>query len=606
MAKTFPDIVNGGAAYVFERRDGTWVQQAKLVATDAAPGDSFGWWLALDGDTLVAAARGADLDGITDAGAAYVFERRDGTWVQQAKLVAADAAPGDDFSWRVAIDDDTIIVTARYDTHSGLYRAGSAYMFVRSGSTWTQQQKIYPADPQYRGRFGQSVKLAGDEALISATRREQEYGSVYSFGRQNGHWTQRQKWFAPDRERYAEFGARLALDGDSLLVSAPEDNVLGLSNSGAAYVYTRQAGTWVHHQKLVASDPAGEAWFGRSVALWRPLAVVGAAALRAPESPGAAYVFVEQGAEWVEVQKLTPGDATSGDYFGQSAAVDGRSLLVGARRHDHGGLVDAGAVYVFGLNSAPVALCSDVSVAAGPDCTAEASVDAGSYHPYGDAISLSQEPPGPYSGVTLVELIVEDGLGAEDRCQALVRVEDLSAPRAFCNAPPTIADDGLPKQFTATTVDNCGPASASVTGHDCHPPVVPVVGKVGASPCVVVSTADTLIIQETGVVGTVISWSLTATDAAGNESSTVCSVLTVAPHHGGLWCRKGGLDLVGWAVYSPQSFEHCYAISARDFMIMPPNGEVTFRAGTSVTLGDGFVVGPGCRFTAEIDPAHAW
>ena len=600
---------------------GQWVEVQELLASPLQARANFGQSMALDGDTLVVGAYAEDLaPDIVNGGAAYVFERRDGTWLQQAKLVAADAASGDDFSFRVAIADDTIIVTARWDTHSGLYRAGSAYAFVRSGSTWTQQQKIYPADPQFRGRFGQSVKLADDEALISASKRELEYGSVYAFQRQDGLWTQQQKWFAPDRERYAEFGARLALDGDSLLVSAPEDNVLGLSNSGAAYLYTRQAGSWAHRQKLAASDPAREAWFGRSVALWRPLAVVGAASLRAPERPGAAYVFAEQGSEWVEVQKLTPGDATSGDWFGQSAVVDGRSLLVGARKHDHGGLVDAGAVYMFTLGSGPVALCSDVTVAAGPDCTAEASVDAGSYDPEGDAISLRQEPPGPYSGVTQVELVVEDVFGVEDRCQALVTVEDLSVPRAFCNAPATIADDGVPRQFTATTIDNCGSASASVTGYDCAPPAyTPEWGQPEdeISPCVVAWSADTLTVQETGSAGTLISWTLTATDASGNEGATLCTVQAVpapiasicgseAQPYGALPAGRAAFDLEGWAIYSPQSFDDCYAIIARDFMIMPPEGEVTFLAGVSITLGDGFVVAPGCSFTAEIDPDRFW
>ncbi len=157
---------------MFTRSGTTWTQQAKLTAADGAAGDQFGYSVAISGDTVVITANADDNDvnGI-DSGSAYVFTRSGTTWSQQAKLTAADGASRDWFGVRVAISGDTAVITADADDDdvNGV-DSGSAYVFTRSGTTWYQQAKLTAADGAAVDLFGYSVALSGDTAVIGAAR----------------------------------------------------------------------------------------------------------------------------------------------------------------------------------------------------------------------------------------------------------------------------------------------------------------------------------------------------------------------------------------------------------------------------------------------------
>ncbi|MGR0481493.1 MAG: FG-GAP repeat protein [Candidatus Electronema sp. V4] len=157
---------NSGSAYVFVRAaDGTWSQQAKLNADDGPADDQFGWSVAVSGDTAVI---GAGLAG-DDSGSAYVFVRAaDGTWNQQAKLTAADRAAFDMFGVGMSVSGGTVVIGAYGDDDKGS-SSGSAYVFVRAaGGTWSQQAKLTAADGAADDRFGSSVAVSGDTAVIGA------------------------------------------------------------------------------------------------------------------------------------------------------------------------------------------------------------------------------------------------------------------------------------------------------------------------------------------------------------------------------------------------------------------------------------------------------
>ena len=217
----YPDNGAGsGAAYVFTRDGaGVWTQQAKLLASDGAAGDAFDFSVAVAGDTAVIAAVGADAQG-ADSGAAYVFTRDGaGVWTQQAKLLASDGNISDRFGSSVAVAGDTAVIGASRDDDNGADK-GAAYVFTRDGAgVWTQQAKLLASDGNMSDRFGSSVAVAGDTAVIGASRDDDngaDKGAAYVFTRDGaGVWTQQAKLLASDGAAGDFFGSSVAVAGDT-------------------------------------------------------------------------------------------------------------------------------------------------------------------------------------------------------------------------------------------------------------------------------------------------------------------------------------------------------------------------------------------------------
>jgi len=338
---------DAGAVRVLIRSGNSWAQQAKLTGDSA--GDRFGFSLAVsgDGDTIIVGALQDD-DGGVDAGAAHVFVRSGSTWTQQAKLIGDSA--GDEFGAGVALssDGDTAVVGAEEDDDAGA-GAGAAHVFVRGGATWSQQQKLF-GDSAGDG-LGFAVALSGDgqTAMLGVSAEDDggtDAGAAHVFVRSGSTWTQQAKLLGDSAGD--AFGAWLALgaDGNSAIVGALGDDD-GAADAGAAHVFVRSGSSWTQQQKLVG-DSAGDR-FGTRVALGAgdDRALVGALFDDdGGADAGAVHVFVRSGTSWTQQQKLV-GDA-SGDRFGISVAVsaDVVRLSVGALRNDDGG-ADAGAAYIY-------------------------------------------------------------------------------------------------------------------------------------------------------------------------------------------------------------------------------------------------------------------
>jgi hypothetical protein len=322
----------GSAGVAFA--DGAAAEQ-KLTASASATDARFGASVAVSGDTAVVGAYGKR--------SAYVFVRSGGAWTQQQELKASDSAELDSFGWSVAISGDTALVGAFTDAHNGA-ESGSAYVFVRSGGTWTEQRKLTPADPAAGDRFGSSVALSGDTALIGAygdDERTWEAGAAYVFLRSAGVWTQQQKLTASDGAVEDNFGRHVALSGDTALIGAPNDDDRG-NNSGSAYVFSRSGSAWVQHQKVTASDAAADDYFGAAVSLSGNTALVSALTRF---TSGCAYVYVQSQGLWSQQQKLRPADEDAW-YFGASVALAGNVAVIGAPE-DYGVGYASGAAYVF-------------------------------------------------------------------------------------------------------------------------------------------------------------------------------------------------------------------------------------------------------------------
>ena len=218
-------------------------QQQKIQASDAQASDNFSYRsvsLSSDGNTALVGAYLEDAGG-SGAGAAYVFTRSNGTWTQQQKIQASDAQASDNFGFSVSLSSDgnTALVGA-YGEDAGGTNAGAAYVFTRSNGTWTQQQKIQASDPQASDYFGYSVSLSGDgnTALVGAHPEDTGFGAAYIFTRSNGTWSQNQKIQASDAETYDYFGNSVSLsgDGNTALVGAHLEDTGG-SSAGAAYIF---------------------------------------------------------------------------------------------------------------------------------------------------------------------------------------------------------------------------------------------------------------------------------------------------------------------------------------------------------------------------------
>ena len=231
------DAGNGsGSAYVFVRNGNVWTQQAKLTASSPAALALFGAFLELEGDTALIGAYDF-LD--SGPGAAYVFTRDGTTWSEQARLTASDGAIGDLFGAGLALEGDTAIVGAPSDDDSG-DRSGASYVFIRSGTVWTEQQKLLPADGAEGDFFGAFAALQGDTLLISASADDDDgdaSGSVYRFTRIGGVWTEAGKLTARDAEPLDGFGIAVALEGDTIIIGAQGDDDIA-DVSGAAYVFS--------------------------------------------------------------------------------------------------------------------------------------------------------------------------------------------------------------------------------------------------------------------------------------------------------------------------------------------------------------------------------
>ena len=321
-------------AYVFARQGATWTEEADLPVTDCDSTTSFGEDVAVSGDTLAVACKRDDIAG-SSWGSVHVYVRSGGQWSKQQKVTATDPVDSANLGDSLDIDGDTLVAGAPGAT--GLAPSdGAAYVFVRSGTLWTEQAKLI-GDPG--GSFGGAVSLAGDRVAVVDTGAGPD-GTVYVFVRSGTTWT-REGTLLPPAGR--QITSEVSTDGDTVVVGAPSDDV-ALSNAGAAFVFTRTGSTWSFRTALSNPNPIASQNFGAGVAVQGSVLIVGASRTR-PE----AVVFAGSGSTWTDQAVLTPSDVgmDTGHRFGDFVALDGDTAVVGARSHDHLGTGNTGGAYVF-------------------------------------------------------------------------------------------------------------------------------------------------------------------------------------------------------------------------------------------------------------------
>ena len=374
------DINNGGqasgwgAAYVYTKSGSTWTQQARLVASDRAAGDQFGRAIDISSDGTYAII-GAPQSGngsaaLPYAGAAYIFTRSGSTWTQQAKIVSSDLQTNDHFGDSVSISSDgnyAVVGTTWEKGGAGdpLNFAGAAYIFSRSGSTWTQQAKIVSSDLEAGDQIGLSVSINGDGSYVIVGAHGEDTGgslagAAYIFTRSGSTWTQQQKIQASDATNFYQFGRAVDINSDgtyAIVGSTYEVTWPGPGESGAAYIFTRSGSTWTEQAKIKASDAASFDWFGEQVSINSDgsYAVVCAqekdlvtGSSYPNKNHGAVYIFSRSGSTWTQERKITASDIQPYDLFGYSLSMssNGAKVIVGAPEEDTDG-TNAGAVYIY-------------------------------------------------------------------------------------------------------------------------------------------------------------------------------------------------------------------------------------------------------------------
>lgn len=346
-----PDEPEAGSAAVLGHSEDDWRRLTTLTAADGDEGDRFGRSVDVDGNTVVVGAWQDEDPNGASSGSAYVFARSGDDWSQQAKLVPDDGEANDEFGSSVAVDGDTVVVGAESDrTPRG--RNGSAYVFTRSEGEWHQQARLTADRAQI---FGETVAVEGDTVVVGARATGIESferaGSAYVFTRSGSEWSQQTKLVADDPGQEHNFGNAVAINDETVLVGSRNDDSQAepFSRYGSAYVFTRSGDTWSQQAKLTSEDVEPPAWFGYSVAVDGDTAFVGSDIFEGvgTTARGEVFVFTRSEDGWSQRARLTADDGSAGDKFGSSVAVDGPYALVGAPGDGAESSSESGSVYVF-------------------------------------------------------------------------------------------------------------------------------------------------------------------------------------------------------------------------------------------------------------------
>jgi len=348
---------DAGSAYVYVRDGSAWTEQAQLVPPTPSNGLVYGIAVAISGDTIAIGATQDDEVSSTNSGAVYVYTRSGISWSLQQRLIASDASAGASFGRSITLDGNTLAVGAQL-ANGG---TGAAYVFTRSGSTWSEQQKLVGSDSAANDFFGDSIGLSGDRLVVGAPRADlpgkADAGAAYAFLRASSGaapWSQQAKLLPSTSTADDNFGISVALSSDTIIVGQPFLGTGVGSNKGAASIYVESAGTWSLQTTLTAADGLADDNFGRAVAISADLALVAAnfADAGTTVNAGSAYLFKRSGSSWSQLDRLQASDKALNDLSGSAAALSIGNSLLGAPFDANGFGAEAGSAYAYSRNDA--------------------------------------------------------------------------------------------------------------------------------------------------------------------------------------------------------------------------------------------------------------
>ena len=337
-----------GAVYVYEKTGGLWEQKTRLAASDSASLAQFGCSVSIQGNFILIGAYGDDENG-SYSGAAYLFSYNQisGQWTEHTKLLASDGAVADQFGYSVSLFGDYAIVGAPFD-HVISAETGSAYIFKWNDTVWVEQAKLVASNGVGTSpKFGISTSIYGDYAIIGAYSDEglgTHPGAAYIFYFDGEDWIQQAKLNASDPELNHLFGHSVSLYEDYAVVGSSSALT---SAGGSAFIFHRDGIIWTEEAMVQGSSSFTHSDFGLSVSLDGNYLVIGA-----PEDDtngdhsGCAYIFRRDGTNWTEQHRLLASDGNEDDKMGWSVFIEDDQVVAGAFGQEAGGLY-CGAVYVY-------------------------------------------------------------------------------------------------------------------------------------------------------------------------------------------------------------------------------------------------------------------
>lgn len=322
--------------------DGSSSVPVSRGSSDEQKNSRFGFSVSLSGSYAIVGAPYIDLAGASAAGAAYIFTRSGGSWVQSARLTANDAAAGDHFGGAVSISGDYAVVSAPTKAIGSNSYQGKIYIYHRSGSNWSLEGSFYkPAGGAY-DYFGSAVSISAFSTggpMVAAGipyAGNVDAGEVdlYQRNNSNGTWALKTAITAGDAASSDHFGQAVSLDSDYLAVGAPgkTNTAYSLTGAGAAYIYNQQSGLWALQQKL--SGTTASAGFGFAIDIWSNYIAIGAPLVPTFSNTSAsAYVYKRTGTSWAVNAEVDVLDAEGGVQwitFGNSISINNNDLIIGA------------------------------------------------------------------------------------------------------------------------------------------------------------------------------------------------------------------------------------------------------------------------------------
>ncbi len=275
-------LLSSGSIYVFQLNGDTWIEQQKIVASDRGFFDSFGEAVGIFGDYIFVGVQGEDEDAngentMNGAGSVYIFKLNGETWEQQQKIVPSDRALSDGFGYSIAIDNNILVVGARQEDEDAsgentIMNAGSVYIFGLEDDVWSEHQKIVASNRAQFDQFGHDVAIKGNTIIVSSEQTDQNTGAAYIFDLVSDIWTETQIITASDGVTGDRFGRTIAIEDGLIIVGTPmededENGENTLLSAGSVYLYSHNGTDWNQTQKIVQEVRSDFAQFGASVAI---------------------------------------------------------------------------------------------------------------------------------------------------------------------------------------------------------------------------------------------------------------------------------------------------------------------------------------------------
>jgi len=329
---------NPGVVYVYKHEDNSWVMTQKITPSDSSDNDGFGGNICMSDEyAIIGAVKVANSRLLS--GAAYIFRRIGDEWIESQKLEDAEGWGGF-FGGAVSISDNYAIVGAGYDFDNG-NQTGSAYIYKKDGDQWLKMQKIVPSDVSSGDGFGSSVAITDEYAVVTAYK-----DAVYIFHREGNNWKEIQKINAPIDDYGLGFGCMVSVSGEFIIIGDRGYEVDG-QLSGAGLIYTRDVDQWKMIQKLSPLDVISGDYFAYSGFISGDYIIIGV-----PGHPeeivheGYAHIYRRDGDQFRRIRKLVASGGLDGDRFGYSVSISGNHVIIGAPGdNDYG--EDSGNAYIF-------------------------------------------------------------------------------------------------------------------------------------------------------------------------------------------------------------------------------------------------------------------